>query len=134
MNSAYLKSLGPESKRYVDDKGNIKNPSGDVYVYDAGSNLIATSAKPRVPVRAGKLQATTEELLNLKHAILNDSDKSFEKQFKQAVALVDSASSYDGEESHELLALRWCWNVLYWRPRRNKMTVFKKNPNNPYVK
>lgn len=143
MDSTYVNGLGPNTKRYLDDNGKVRDPPGDVFIVDANNNLVASSLPPPLPqpllertskVRPDRMKATNEELMALKEAIMNDNDVSYDKQLRQAIALCERASSWDAEATHELTALRWCWNVLLWRPGRNKKKVIKKNPNNPYMK
>lgn len=139
MNASYLKSLNA-SKKYLDENGYVRDPPGDVYVFDSNNNLVASSVSPPLkPLfervnKVGGHVASMDDLKALKEAIGNDPDVSYQKQFIQATALAEKASSWDCNVTHELTALRWCWNVLLWRPRKNKSRVGLKNPLNPYTK
>lgn len=133
MDSSFIRQLQQSgSTRYLDNNGVVRDPPG-VFVLDSSGNLIVSS--PPVLKRSSKInrnEASIDDLLKLKESIERDSDVSYDKQLKQAVALVERASSWDSEATHELTALRWCWNVLLWRPGKSKVT--RKNPMNPYMK
>ena len=138
MNSQYIKHLGPDTKCYVDTMGAIRNPPA-VFVVDGNNNPIASSLpRPTPPSRIhkipiDKMKATKDDLLDLKEAMINDTNISYLKQLNQATSLVTMAWSPDRTDQ-EFHALRWCWNVLLWRPSKDKSRVIKKHPNNPYRK
>lgn len=140
MNNNYVESLSPTKKRYTDDNGMIHNPKGDVYIFDDEGTLIKTSASPPPypppppppsPLKRMK-HPSLEELKKLKECIENDPDKSYLKQFNQAVVLAENAAF---ATPSDLTALRWCWTVLAWRPSKSSNSkVLKKHPDNPYMK
>lgn len=133
MDAEYLKSL-PYRKSYSDRNGNVHTPRGDVFVVDDSGNLVASSVPPRPPrpLKRSANEPSNDDLSRLKGAIIADGDCSYQKQLSQATSLI-RRMSWSGED-HEMNALRWCWDVLYWRPSAKGDKVRKKHPNNVYMK
>lgn len=138
MDSTYLKQLEQSgSTRYVDRNGVVKDPPNGVFVLDSSGGVIASSPSTTRPLllgRPSRKDASVEDLLRLKDCIERDSDVSYDKQLKQAIVLVERSSPHICSMAHELTALRWCWNVLLWRPSPDGNRVIKHHPMNPYSK
>ena len=138
LSKAWVDNL-QQSADYVDDNGFVHRPTGPVYVMK--DDTVIASNVPGIPnppslKRSSKpnFMATKDELERLYQTILNDNNKQYEKDFNQYLSLVRSASPWDAEEAHKLIALRHCWDVRLWRPSRSNEKIIKKNPNNPYTK